>query len=76
MLFQFQVTETNLVAPKERQGIYFKETGFLLELKGKNAAKPQEVTKSRNVEAMRLLWMSLLSVCHCFMPCLFSLCVV
>lgn len=30
MLFQFQVSEANLVSPKERQGVYFKETGLSL----------------------------------------------
>lgn len=64
MLFQFQVTEANLVSPKERQGIYFKETGCLLECKGKNAAKPQEVIGSRNVKAYEgPLAITLVSLC-------------
>lgn len=57
----------------KRQGIYFKEQGYLLELKGNNAAKLQEVTGRRSVKALWLLWILFLTLCVCFMPCLFSL---
>lgn len=71
ILFQFQVSSSQLGLTYGKMEFILKKQDYLLEVKGNYAAKSQEVNGSRNVKAAWLLWVLFQSL-YMFVSCLAS----
>lgn len=74
MLFQFHMTEANLVSPKERQEIYLKKQSCLLELKAIMQPNLRSDWKQKRKSHEASLNMASVSLCV-IASCLLCLCV-